>query len=425
MSDEDKEILIESPRILVTQFIPMGKNNMISINRHIGAHKKYGTPTEFGMKGAVKNIKKGNFQMEKSGVFLTTVDYSFSGHINTHLKTSLYADDIIGLNLDKDGFSSLGISIPGKNLTTDEIKILIGKLSYRSVDYVYAILTDVQQALLGTLYGVSDIMNSHFAISTYSLINAESFGEGIDFSNTADFISKYPRKVDAITDWIIDHGTVDGCHIFIGMRATVCIGIPSKNLRIALKNMLFLKSCFNTSLRLFSIIWSLSKQVKKINDAIPNSNYRELKRFSLDISEINNLISRIRVLDQMIDVAIEKKKNEWESYDFREQIPQFFRIEEEFEDEIDKSNDRDLILEQIAVDIEALREGIEQRMDLIMTKNSEFLNVVLLILTLISVIGIADLLGLDILQWSIVVLAMIPFLYASIIYLRNYIRNFK
>jgi len=41
LNDEGKEIYIESPKILVTQYIPMGKNNMVSINRHIGAHKAY------------------------------------------------------------------------------------------------------------------------------------------------------------------------------------------------------------------------------------------------------------------------------------------------------------------------------------------------------------------------------------------------
>jgi hypothetical protein len=64
-------------------------------------------------------------------------------------------------------------------------------------------------------------------------------------------------------------------------------------------------------------------------------------------------------------------------------------------------------------------------MDSIMTKNSEFLNIVLLVLTLISVLGVVKLLALNIREWGLVVGVMVPFLYFSIRSFIYYIRNFK
>jgi len=425
VKNESKAIYIENPKILVTQYIPMGKNNMVSINRHIGAHKGYKAPTEFGMKGTVKDIKKGTFQMKKSGVFLKTITYSFSDYINTELKTSIYSESKMGMRLDKDGLCSLGIKINGRNLGVDEIKITLGKLTYRTVDYIHSILTDEQQSLLSTLYGVEDIFTSHFAITTYSLIITDSLGEGIEFKNTKEFLSNYPGKIDVITDWIIDNNTVEGCHIFIGMRAAICVGKPSMNLRFTIQNILFLKSIFNASLRLFSLMWALGKAIKKINDAIPKSNYKKLKSFNMKIAIINNALSRLKILDKMINVAIEQKKFKWDKSNAKKEFSNIFRIDDEFNDEIDKSNDRDLILEQLGVDLKSLRDLVEQRIDLIMTKNSEFLNVVILILALISVIGIADVLGFNIFELGTVLIFMIPFIIASLIYIKNYIRNFR
>lgn len=425
MNDESKEIYIESPKILVTQYIPMGKNNMVSINRHIGAHKAYKAPTEFGMKGAVKDIKNGIFQMEKSGVFLKTAEYSFSNYINAELKTSLDTENEMGMRLDKDGLCTLGIKANNRKFTADEIKIILGKITYKSVDYIYSILTDEQQRLLSTLYGVEDILSSHFSITTYGLVITDSLGEGIEINNTKEFRLNYPRKIDAITDWIINDNSVEGCHIFIGMRVAICIGKPSKNLRFLLQNILFLKSIFNASLRLFSLIWALGKNIKNINEAIPQSSYKKLKSFNMEIAVINNAISRLRILDKMMDVAIAQKKLKWDNSESKKHFPNTFRIDDDFNDEIDKSNDRDLILEQIGVDLKSLRDSIVQRMDLIMTKNSEFLNVVLLVLTLISVIGIADILGFNIFELGVVLVVMIPFIIASIIYIKNFIRNFR
>ena len=94
----------------------------------------------------------------------------------------------------------------------------------------------------------------------------------------------------------------------------------------------------------------------------------------MEIAVINNAISRLKILDKMMDVAIAQKKLKWDNSESKKQFSNIFRIDDEFKDEIDKSNDRNLTLEQIGVDLQGLRSSVEQRMDLIMTKNSEFLN---------------------------------------------------
>lgn len=417
------EICIDSPGLITAQWIPMGKNNMISLNRHLGAHKKYSSPTEFGMRGEVTDVQQGSFKMNKPGIFLYTVDYDFSNFLKAHVKTSLYAEDTIGLKLDKDGLTYFGVKISDKKLTYDEVKILLGKLTYRFADYLYPLLTDVQQDTLSTLYGVEDCLNAHPAISTYSLIITESLG--VEFSNTNDFIEKYPRKIDAITDWIINHATIDRCHIFIGMRATICVGTPSKELNENLQILLFTRSLFNTSLRLFSLIWTISKQIKIINQEISVSNYRKLKEFNSEIGKLNIKLSLLSVLDEMLQISINEKQKVRDSSDAKKVSDNILQIDADFEDENSKAKDRELILEQLKIDLSAIRDGIALRMDSIMTKNSEFLNIVLLVLTLISVIGVVKLLALNIREWGLVVVVMVPFLYFSIRSFIYYIRNFK
>ncbi|MFX0067028.1 MAG: hypothetical protein ACFFC7_33260 [Candidatus Hermodarchaeota archaeon] len=418
------ELSVDSPGIVVVQWIPMGKNNMVSFNRHLGAHKKYGAPTEFGMHGAVEDVRNGTFEMRKSGVFVYTVSFSFSDYVKAHLKTSLKGEDTIGMRLDKDGLASLGVEIIDKQLTFDQAKILIGKLTYRSVDYLFPILSDVQQALLSTLNGVEDILNSHFSVTTYALIVTESLG--VEFNDTNDFLEKYPFKIGAITDWIIDHKSINNCHIFIGMRAAVCVGKPSKHLQFALQNMLFQKSVFNASLRLFSLIWTLSKQIKQFNAFISEASYKQLKELNLEIGRLKNQISLLGVLDETLSIAIDEKKQAWENSEAKTALPaNVFKIEESFDDEKDKSSDRDLNLKQLVVDLEGLGSAIEQRMDFILTKNSENLNLLVLAFTVISVIGIAEIFYFDLPQWAIVLAVLVPFGVASLLYIRSYLRNFR
>ncbi len=424
MSTENIELDLQNPNIVVAQWVPMGKNNLVSISRHIGAHKKYKAPTEFGMRGTVEDVASGSFSMLESGVFLNTVSSGFGDRIDLHLRTELNASKAVGISISKDGLVEMGITVPDTRLNPDEIKIILGKLTYRFVDHFYPILTDVQRDLLCTLYGVEDIMTSHFSIGSYALIQTDSLGEHIAFANSQEFLQKYPRKIEAITDWIVEDMTIENCHIFIGMRATVCVGAPSPALKQALQSLLFLKTMFNSSFRLFSLVWEFNKIVKNINRKIPNAGYKTLKEFNTDISKLSDKLSRLGVLDEMMGSAIDEQKEKWESMELRKNNVVLEDFDAQFDDEVEKADDRDLIMDQLQNDLESLGSTSEQRMDLIMTKNSEFLNLVLLVLTLISVIGIADVFGFGLQEWGLVILFMIPFFAASVVYFKNYLKNF-
>jgi len=429
MSTSSKEnapidLKILNPHIVVSQWIPMGINNMVSLNRHLGSHKKYAAPTEFGMLGEIESIKDAEFKMKKPGVFLYSVDFDFSNYVDAHLKNSLDSNNTIGLRVDKTGLASFGVNISNTSLSLDESKIAIGKLTYRFADYLFPILTDVQQDMLDILYDVEDILKSHFAITTYSLIITDSLG--VSAESSKQFLEKYPLKIDAITDWILQDNTIDNCQVFIGMRAAICVGKPSKQLQSALQQMLFTKSIFNVSLNLFSLIWNLGKKLRLINKQVPDAGYKVLKAFNLEIGRLNNELSLLSVLDEMLQVSIQDKKEIWNTSESKKSFPQnIFNIDRDFKDENAKTEDRRLILKELTTYLEGVRDNIEQRMDLILTKNSEYLNLIVLALTVITVISVADIFSFNVNQWAVVLLAMIPFIAASMLYVKNYLRNFK
>ncbi len=230
------DLKILNPRVVVSQWIPMGINNMVSLNRHLGSHKKYAAPTEFGMLGEVDSIKHAEFKMKKHGVFLYSVNFDFSNFVDAHLKSSLDSGQTIGLRVDKSGLASFGVCIPDTSLSFDEAKITIGKLTYRFADYLFPILTDVQQDMLNILYDVEDILQSHFAVTTYALIITESLG--VPAGSSSQFLKKYPIKIYYITDWILKEQTIDNFQVFIGMRAEMCVGYTSKDLQTALVHLL-------------------------------------------------------------------------------------------------------------------------------------------------------------------------------------------
>ncbi|MBN2154091.1 MAG: hypothetical protein JW839_21725 [Candidatus Lokiarchaeota archaeon] len=420
----DPDLKVLNPSIIVSQWIPMGINNMVSLNRHLGSHKKYAAPTEFGMLGEVESIKDAEFKMNKPGVFLYSVDFDFSNFVDAHLRCSLDSKQIVGLRVDKSGLASFGVGIPDSSLSFDEVKITIGKLTYRFVDYLFPMLTDVQQDMLNILYDVEDILKSHFTVTTYALIITESLG--VSAGSSKQFLEEYPLKVDAITDWILQDVTIDTCQVFIGMRAAICVGNPSRELQTALQHVLFIKSIFNVSLNLFSLIWNLGKKLRLINKQVPNAGYKALKGFNFEIGKLNNELSLLSVLDEMFQVSIRDKQEAWNNSGSKKSLPEnVFNIDRDFHDENAKTEDRRLILKELTTYLEGVRDNIEQRMDLILTKNSEYLNLIVLALTVITVISVADIFSFNLDQWAVVILAMIPFAGASLIYVKNYLKNFK
>lgn len=422
------ELKLKNPALIVSQFVPMGRNHMISFNRHIGAHKKYKAPTEFGLRGAVKEISIGNFQMDKEGVLLSVEDYDFSRFAKVLLRSFENQDQIFSMKLDEDGLSYLGAKLPTSSLTFDEAKIILGKIAYKVTDYLYPVLADIQQDLLAALYGCEDTSNlleSPYVTPSYALVICESIEHSEEVSSSKEFLEKHPRKIDAITDWIITDETIDKAHIFIGMRAAVCIGEPSDQLKTALEIMLFLKSMFNCSLRLFSMIWTLSKKTKQMKEDIAKAGYNDLKQIEQQMTKTSSQLTLIKVLDKTFQDAIQNKQTIWDTSKAKKNFPEnIFNIDTDFQDELIKAEDRDLTIEILSADVETLQGLVNQRIDLILTRNSENLNLLVLLFTLVSLVGIGEAMVFQQRQWIAVIIALVPFTFALVIYLFNYFRNF-
>ena len=177
------EVRFINPSITICEWLPFGRNNMMSLNRHLGSHKKYKSPTEFGMEGEA-DISNGMFKMEGSGCFLDPVDYSFSDFLRAELRNNFKDKNAKGLEIDKDGSCFIGLKI-NNELSLERTKELIGKTEIEFTRQFIPLLAANQISLIETVYGVDDIMKSPYALSSYSLVVAESLG--VHINNTEDF----------------------------------------------------------------------------------------------------------------------------------------------------------------------------------------------------------------------------------------------
>ena len=96
------KLSFHNPSIVICEWLPMGRNNMLSLNRHLGSHKQYKSATEFGMEGQVEDISKGVFTMKNSGCFLESEDYTFSGSLKASLRNNFSDKDAKGIEIDND-----------------------------------------------------------------------------------------------------------------------------------------------------------------------------------------------------------------------------------------------------------------------------------------------------------------------------------
>jgi hypothetical protein len=409
-----------NPKLILSHWVPMGINNLIALNRHVGAHKKYTSPTAFGMKGSVKDLHKGAVQMDGNGALLRPIDFHFSDYLKAELATRNNPESVKGLEIHKDGACFMGIDFE-ESISVTQLKEAFGTLEAEFISEFVPILNENQQSLLKTCYHVKNIELLKGSMTAYGLILAESLETPI--STTDEFLQNEETKnlLTPLTDWITESFTYENCHVFIGMRAMVCVGKPNKALLAYLKQSTFLKSLFNMSLRLHSVLWEYNKKIESMSRRIPLSTYKELKKFSFQFSELQNNFSRLQIVFSQLMNAIETNQEDaLNNSDLGDSLSN--QIQNTYKAELEKSADRQTLLKQMNLDLQSLRDQVQQKSSLIMTKSSQRLNVILLVLTVISVPSIGQILGFEkemIILGSIV---GIPFVFIAI---KNYIQYRK
>ncbi len=409
-----------NPKLVICEWIPMGVNNLISLNRHLGSHKKYTAPTAFGMRGEVRNLEEGTFKMESAGCFLQPVQFTISGQLKAILKNHHSDNDSRGLDIDKDGACFIGLEF-NDQIEIPKIKDIIGIVEAQFALQFLPILTETQLSLLKCSYGTCDNVKLCESISSYSLVITD--GVGVNIRSTQEFLDDVSTKntLAPITDWIIDHFSSGGCHVFIGMKALVCVGVPDTELIKLLKNILFRYTLFNISLKLYSTMWTSMKTLSGMGQTIPNSNYKVLKVFNNKLADLQNDFSKQKIVCELIKNTVESKLEIFINDTDRDSAF-YSNLKKGYEEEVEKAHDRSVLIDQMTIDIQALRDQLQQRMSLIITKNGERLNLILLVLTLFSVIGIGEVLGFSTEKVLLVTVVLSPFI---LIVIRNFIQYRK
>ena len=412
---------ISNPTIYTSTWLPIGKSNMEALNRFVGAHKRYTTPTEFGNSGYVENMESGVFKVKNHGVFLTPVAYEFANYLHANIKEEYNSEKVYGLSVYKNGLAGIGISVQ-EELTTDEIKFISGKLAYKIVDCIFPILNDVQQSLISTIIREPILSKAHHKIQVYSLIKAKEIS--VPGSNSTEILKNDSDSIESITDWVTDHTSFSNCHVFIGMDATLCIGEVNSETEKALRLIQFLLTCNKSSHHLHSLLWSLRKKVHSLREKSDEANYKILKSNNEEICTYNTLLLKLKVFDSLLKEETAEMAGIWQELNWGKS--EFsHRIYHRYLDEVEKSENRKITINQLTEELDVLSTELENKLELIMTRDSMTMNIILLVLTIISLFGVGEVAGFTEKQWGIVAIVMVPFTTVTLIYLNNYIKNFK
>tara|TARA_Y100001935_G_scaffold121525_1_gene100560 strand:- start:28033 stop:29319 length:1287 start_codon:yes stop_codon:yes gene_type:complete len=411
-------------QVYTAAWLPFGRSNMEALNRFVGSHKKYSSATEFGIHGMISNMEKGKITMNAHGVFLTPIDYDYTGFLKAALRVNSVSESEFGIEFNKSGLSTLGIRLEKDTIrNSDKIKMITGNLSYKYSRYVLPLLTDVQQSLLSGIYQVQNFTGIGYKLHTYSVVKCSVADQK---ECTADELwQKYSKDISSVTDWITTKVTIDDCHLFIGMAACLCIGETTEKVDDFLKKVLYLNTSRITAQRLHSLLWSLRRRIQSYRQNIAGGSYKVLKKTNEQLCTTSNILSKVSVFDQML-----RDETRSEFHDFKKEMdaieePLRKEIETEFEHEIEKSENREITLQQLSDEISVLTSELENKLELIMTKDNMHLNLILLILTIISILGVAEVLDFSREQWEVVAAFVVPFGLFVIYYVYNFLRNFQ
>lgn len=408
--------------VFTATWLPFGRSNMEALNRFVGSHKMYTSATEFGIEGCINDMSQGKIKMQQHGIYLTPIDYNFTGFLKANLAKINGGADNFGLHISKTGLTSLGIALDSqKKISLDDVKIVCGKLNYQFSTCVMPLLTDVQQSLVERLYEVTDAKDVGYKLHSYSLVKSQV--TDTDNIDSTAFLKKYPNEVASLTDWVVHHETICNCHIFIGMAACLCVGKTNETINRLLQSILYVNTCQKTAQRLHSLLWSSRRHIQQLRSGINEGGYTTLKQINEKICALNDSLSKLRVFDQMLKDETRSASNDFQSTTTNTLLEQ--KLDQDFHNEIEKSENRSITLEQLLQELNVLSSELENKLELIMTKDNMQLNLILLILTVISLLGVAQVQGFSKEQWEIVVAFIVPFILFILYYLTKLFKNYR
>jgi cytochrome c oxidase subunit IV len=416
------QLNLSTPTIISSAWLPFGRSDLEALNRFVGAHKRYSAPTEFGSRGEITDLTKGTIQMNQHGIFLIPVDSEPTGFLKAHVAKSINNSNYFGLSIYKSGLTGLGIKI-NDTMSAEELKIVSGKLANSYSDYVFPVLTDVQQSLVAGIYNEKKICDVRNKIHTYSI----TIGKLIETENlaTSEILKKYQSDIEMITDWVVFHTNYNHCHVFIGMAGCLIIGEPNEETMQLINLLIFTQVCQKTAQRLHSHLWSLRRQLQVIRHELQKGSYIDLKNSHANICQINDILA----LTEIFDNKLRYETSDLQKHFMERQISQNCAltsfVSERLSHETEKAENRSTTILQLTSEVSVINDEMENKLELIMTKDNMQLNLVLLILTVISAFSIAEIMNFSFEQWGLVALFIVPFSLFVLIYLRKMIKEYR
>lgn len=413
---------LSSPTVISSAWLPFGRSDLEALNRFVGAHKRYAAPTEFGSSGEITDLTEGTIQMDQHGIFLIPVDYAPTDFLKAYIREKMDDSKEFGLSIYKSGLTGLGIQLEEEVVSSEKIKIASGKLAYGFADYVFPVLTDMQKSLVAGIYNEREINNIRNKLHTYSLIIGKQ--ESLASFSADKIFQNYQADIELMTDWVTFRTTLNGCHIFIGMAGCLIIGEPDQQLMQQINSLLFTQVCQKTTQRLHSHLWSLRRQLQVIRRDLQKGSYIDLKTNHQKICQINDILSLTEVFDNKLRYETSDLLSKFESSKSEENELTSY-ISEKFLHEKEKAENRETTILQLTSEVSVINDEMENKLELIMTKDNMQLNLVLLILTVISAFSIAEIMNFSFEQWGLVALFIVPFTLFVLIYLRKMIKEYK
>ncbi|PWD99798.1 magnesium transporter CorA family protein [Marinilabilia rubra] len=416
-----QQLSFDNPTIISSAWLPFGRSDMEALNRFVGAHKRYSAPTEFGSIGEITDLSNGTIRMDHHGIFLVPVDFEFTGFLKANVQSSTDNSNQYGLSIYKNGLTGLGITLETK-LRAEDIKVLTGKLSDGFSDYVFPILTDVQKSLVAGIYNEKSINNLRNKFHTYSVTIGEQ--KELQTLSSSEVLENFQSEIEVITDWVVFHTTTNDCHIFAGMAGCLIIGTPTKEMVELFRQLMFTQVCQKTAQRMHSHLWALRRQLELIRQNLQRGSYIDLKNNHQKICEINDVLSHTEVFENKLRYEIKDLHHKFkESINASDPLIEF--ISQNFAHELEKAENRESTVLQLSSEVGVINDEMENKLELIMTKDNMQLNLVLLILTVISAFSIAEIMNFSFEQWGLVALFIIPFTLFVLIYLRKMVKEYR
>ncbi len=369
--DQLEEInLLVDPHIIISEFIPFGRNAVVAFNNKLDSFKRVKSSLISAFQD--KTPAGTQFRIEPTQTKIDVIDFhpsefvKFNAQVFFPEEVGIVQEEKFGVYLNQSGKIILGIHVlqVGKSrekVSVDVITRLFSDVIFDSSALLDTLLTNHQRRILDLVFfNKAGVRDKYVCLTAKSIDPKRPIKEYLDGEANENELKQVLEYVDKTLEWD------DGTQVFIGTHGLILCTDNHKEYELIVAEFGFLKAIDIFLSNFFSRVWSLEDDIKEIHRKAIEDFERDPRSVGIAQTQLSSLTQDCILLEEtrehiegaLIDTIHEFKLMSQDFDEKQKRLVQFLQIESYVNSILARVRDTRKLVEGLNNDVQGLRDQV-------------------------------------------------------------------